>query len=252
MSRLADVLVQKHNYTNKDISLLKNTSIREYDIQSAGFNVIKFKKLLPPEEILKIDKMPKGERNIYIGLRIRDIPSIATEINNTLIEVRQEFVRQNALMEEDILTIKKDAIFLIGKVPTVLEIYGFFKFVLKGRYTSYMLIGNKELYYSSIKDMFTIKGISDENLEKCLFVNDLKSIMGMMEKLPDDQMFNYLKRYRAKYVAKELPLETYRNLESGKFSMGDYLLDNGDGMLEYIDISQNYINFLLPMIRLII
>ena len=46
-------------YLNKNLSYIKNVSIVEYDIKSAGFSVIKEKKLLPEKVITKLEGMKK-------------------------------------------------------------------------------------------------------------------------------------------------------------------------------------------------
>jgi hypothetical protein len=251
---LAKQLAEKTNYLNKDILYLKNTMITEYDIKSAGFTVIKNKKLLPEEEILELEQMDKEKRNIWIGKRILSFPKISEEIINGLSDIRKDFVVLNNILENEILSIKKDALFLINKNPNILKI-GIFEFRAKETFTSYCFINKKEFYYSSRKDEMEIKGISDEsrNYHKNYILKDIKKIISMSEKLTADQMFTFLKNYRSKYLNRELNKETYRDLETNKFLVdGYYLEDISDEMLPSIDLSQNYLNYLLPLFNLIV
>jgi hypothetical protein len=251
---LAKQIAEKTNYLNKEIVYLKNTSISEYDIKSAGFTVIKFKKLLPEEEILELESMEKEKRNIWIGKRMLSYPKIGEEIINTLSEIRRDFVVLNEIHEEELLSIKKDALFIIKKIPSILKVHTF-EFRPKKTYTSYCYINQKEFYYSSRTDELEIKGLSEEGKipQEKYFLKDIKKIISMAEKLTGDQLFLFLKQYRSKYLNKQLDKETYRDLESGKFSVDGYMLDTiGDENLEGLDISQNYIKYLVPLFKALI
>lgn len=246
---LAKELVEKSNYLNKDIVYLKNIDIREYDVASAGFTVIKFKKLLPEETIQSLEKLSKMERNIRIGKLSLRHPIINEEIIKTLEKVRKAFVMVNHLYPEDILSIKKDALFLIKKNPRVLKIKDF-EFRSKENYTSYCYLNRKEFYYSSYHDKLDIKGLSSDvkEAQEKYFLNDIKRFLKLGEKLSKSQMFDLLKQYRRKYLSRKLPKETYLSLDSGTFRIGNYGLKSiAEGDLVHVDITQNYLNYLLPL-----
>jgi hypothetical protein len=251
---LAKELAEKTNYLNKEIVYLKNTTISEYDIRSAGFTVIKFKKLLPEEEILELEKMDKEKRNVWIGKRMLSYPKISESIINTLADVRKDFVVLNEIYEDNVLSIKKDALFLIKKTPTVLKI-DMFEFRQKNVFTSYCYVNNKEFYYSSRNDSFEIKGLSEESkvLQEKYLLKDIKKIMSMSEKLTNDQMFTFLKQYRSKYLNRQLDRESYRDIDTGKYSINGYFMDTvSEDDLKDVDISQNYINYLVPLFKALI
>jgi len=247
----AKFIAEKTNYLNKDITYIKNTVITEYDIKSAGFTVIKTKKLLPSEEILELERTDKEDRNIRIGKRILQYPNISEEIINTLADIRKDFVVRNNIQENDILSIKKDALFIIKKNPQILEVDGF-EFRKKESYSSYIYLNKKEFYYSSSTDKMDIKGLHEEvkNLQENYLLKDIKKFLQLGEKVTGIQLLGLLKTYRSKYLNKQLDKETYRDMDSGKFAVGDYQLDNiSDEMLASVDISQNYISYILPLIQ---
>jgi hypothetical protein len=256
LERLAKELVERTNYLNKDIEYLKNVNIIEYDIRSAGFTTLKYKKLLPSDEIQKLKDMKNDIRNIYIGKQIRKHPKIGEELINTLIDVRKDFVVLNQIMEDDILSIKKDALFLIKKEPHYLTVREIFEFRPKKKYTSYAYINGKEFYYSSHDDVLEVKGISKEFQEKQkdYFLTNIKKIFEMSEKLMPDQIFAYLQRYRSKYLARQLDKNVYRQLDTGNFVIrGDYKMDQiSDKLVEDVDIVYNYVNYLVPLFRLLL
>jgi hypothetical protein len=251
MEEFAKHIAEKTNYLNKEIVYLKNTRITEYDIRSAGFTVIKSKRLLPQEELEMLDKMEKHERNVWIGKRILKYPKISEEIINTLAQVRSDFVVMNRIREEDILSIKKDAIFLIKATPEFLKV-GDFEFRPKAAYSSYLYVNQKEFYYSSGNDTMDIKGVPEEakaQQEKFL-LRDIRKVLSMGEKLTSDQMFTFLKQYRSKYLGRQLEPGTYRDLESGMFSVDGYAMDSvSQETMSGLDISQNYIKYLVPLFR---
>ena len=254
MGESAKQLMEKTNYLNKEILYLKNTPVVEYDIKSAGFTTIKAKKLLPEDVIADLERLSKDQRSIYIGKQILRYPKIGEELINTLIDVRKDFAVLNEIEEDHVLSIKRDAIFLIKKNATHLNI-GQFEFRPKGVYTSYCYINGKEFYYSSKDDTLDVKGIPEETKAKQedYLLKDIKKIIAMAEKLTSDQLFLFLKQYRSKYLNLKLDREVYRDMETGMYSVNGYLLENiDDEMLKGIDISQNYISYLVPLFKLLI
>lgn len=250
IDKSAVALAEKTSYTNKEIKYLRNVEISEWDIKSAGLSVLKYRKLVPDEMIKEFEAMDKKTRTIKEGLLQKKNPEIAREILETLAKARQAFIAANGIPEKAILSIKKDALFLIDQHPTVSKIKEF-EFRQKNIYTSYLNIGGKEFYYSSKTDGLDVKGLSEETriAQKDYLLNDIRNFMKMGEKLDGTQMFNALKSYRAKYLNRKLPLETYGNMnDDGLFRIGDYSLKVcGPNELEHIDITQNYINYLLPI-----
>lgn len=248
-------IAEKTNYLNKDILYLKNTNITEYDLKSAGFTVIKYKKLLPADEIAELEKLEKYERNVRIGKRILQYPNISEEIINTLAEIRKDFVILNNIEADDILSIKKDAFFLIKKTPSNLVVKDVFKFVPKETYTSYINLNGKEFYYSAFNGKLDIKGFPEETKQKQenFLFKDIKRLLAVSEKVSSDSLFNLLKTYRSKYLNRQLDKEVYRDLGNSMFHIGEYQFENiEDHLLKDVDISQNYIAFLLPFFKLLL
>lgn len=243
-------IAENTNYLNKDIQYLRNVKITEWDIQSAGFSVIKFRKLLPDDMIERWEKLDKKVRTIREGKLQRQKPIIGEEIINTLKKVRKAFTMMNALEPRNILSIKKDAIFVINKPIKNTVIKDYFTFRNKGSYTSYIYINKKEFYFDSVRNILDVKGFSDENFK--LF-DDIRMILRSAEKLDADQLYNILKKYRQQYLRRELPLETYKELDSGKFRVNGYLFDAVDEHVRMdIDISQNYLTYILPLFNIML
>lgn len=244
---------EQTNYLNDSYRYLKNVTITEYDIRSAGFSVLTYRKLLPADELEKLSKLDKHTRTVKEGLLQREHPKIAEEIVNTLSKVRQAFVLLNKIPDESILSIKKDAMFLINQTPQNLVIKDVFEWRKKGVYTSYLqLPGKKEFYYNGREDKLDVKGLSKEVVEKQnnFILKDIKNFLRSGERVNQEMIFSLLKSYREKYLKRQLPLEVYRELDSGYFRVGDYQMESIDeDMKNEIDISQNYMNYILPLIQ---
>lgn len=247
-------IASKTNYLNKDITYLKNIQLVEWDIHSAGLSVLKYKKLLPEKELEELSNMDKHKRTVKEGLLQRENPNIAAEIVSTLSKAVQAFVILNKIDDSQILSIKKDALFLINANVQKNVIKEYFEFRKKNVYTSYLYLGRIEIYYNSITNEIEFKGISDECINECTqFVDDFKKLLKASEMNSHDLLFNLFKSYCNRYLNRSLPIESYREMKSGKFRIGEYLLDNvSDDDIDKIDISQNYLNFIIPLINAIL
>ena len=245
-------LKSRSNWTSKSIVYLKNATITEYDLRSGGLSVIKQSKLLDQKYIDRLDAMEKDKRNIAIGKLQLRVESLSKSMVEGFGEARQMFADQNGLTEADVLSVKKDAIFVINKKIAHTKVSEFLEFRPKNVYTSYMLIGTKEAYFSSMDNSITIKGVSDAVREKQagFLFRDAARFMRQSERVDRSLLYENLRKYRSDYLNRRLPIETYRNIDTGMFATDEYELDDVDEeYLESIDIAYNYVYFVLPMIR---
>lgn len=195
----------KTTWMNPNIEYLFNNEIIEYDMKDAGFNLIQQHILLNPNQIRTLSSLEKEERHRAIGLLQRDDKEFSKALLNKFAEIRAIFISANSLSDNDIISVKKDAIFTIG--PCNKLNFGRIEFVLKKRYSSYIRFTdnmNIEIYYNS-EDM-DIKGIGDNaiNRHRLYIIEFIKSIISYLEnKNP------YIKRYLKKFINeyKEMKLE---------------------------------------------
>jgi hypothetical protein len=249
-------LWMKSNYLNKDIDYLSNVKIYEYDMKSGGFSILKHKGFFSESEIEELNAMDKLSRNIYIGKKLAKHP----EWNKTLIEGFKEVIKTlfetYNIDEKYVLSIKKDAIFLLNinlgkRIKT-----DYVNFELKNTYTSYYYLNNVEFYYN--KNKIDVKGISDSIVEKHkdFFLYDLSKIFSLVERNNYSMIVKYLKKYRLQYINKELDIESYK-----EFNREDaYLIELGSikfyskawEELESVNISYNYLHYIKPLISFLI
>ena len=243
------------NWTNDDFPYLINVQIHEYDIKSAGLSALIEKGVISPEKAEALKRMNKTKRNITIGHLMRRDKGMTRAINEALIEARAQFIESNELTSEDILSVKRDAVFVIGKTVEH-RVFGQYEFILKNTYSSYVKLNKKEFYYSSRGSYLDVKGISDKVREnqKDYFLNDIRIIMRSAERLNPQQMFRHLKKYRSEYLGRKLPIETYRSIDSGTFRVGKFEFDipPSKDLYDQLDYMENYRKYIIPLIQALI
>lgn len=227
----------KSTWLNPDIEYLFNNEIIEYDIRDAGFSLIKQFKLLPDDKIRELTSLDKGfERHRAIGMLQRNNSELSKSLSDKFTEIRTIFLGANKLSDNNIISVKKDAIYTIG--PCSKLKFGSIVFIAKNNYTSYIRfpnVNNIEIYYSS--GTMDVKGIGDVSLNKhrLYMMEFLRHTISMLE-LKDIR----IKRWITNFI--------------GDYKSGD--LD--EFYLEFNNLSKdinpiyNYQNIIVPMVQIIL
>lgn len=252
-------LYERDLYTCKDFDYVISKRIIEYDIKSANVNLCRYYKLLPEDELNKIEIMSKYERVVYIGKLQRKDKDFAKKLSKAFKDMRKEFFIANRIMDSDILSIKKDAIFIIGKKCTITNFKNV-TFVEKNVYTSFHKLNNLEFYYSSKNDKLDVKGIDDSSLYQYnKFMNILKRMFKLLEMNKREEFVKFVKRFSQDYKNKHLSYEYYREFKpDGCYTLIQtdsdksivYGLENMDETIDdRLCINYNYIAYILPIIQ---
>ena len=202
--------------------------------------------------------MEKKERVIYVGKQMRKDKDFSKELEKLFNIVVNEFIKTNELdMDFDILSIKRDAVYVINKSIIHPNIGEHIAFVPKNNYSSFIFIKAYEFYRGEILD---VKGVSDEILPLhengiLSFVNDILEIASQYN-MNQKKIQTYLSDYVKAYKNKELPYDHYREFgrEVFKYVMFNNIMEINDideELLSSIDISKNYIDIILPAIQII-
>lgn len=227
----------KSTWLNPNIEYLFNDDIIEYDIHDAGFSLIQQYQLLPPEKIKELERIPRGiQRHIQVGVLQRDDKEFSKKLTEKFTEVRALFMMMNQLKDDSIISVKKDAIYTIGKVKRTT--FGKVKFMEKNHYSSYIRfpdISNLELYYG--ENGIDVKGMGDAavNRHRLYMLEFLrKSIKSIEEQ--DSSVKRKFMRFFNQYKFDELDEEFY---------------------IEFNNVSRdqnklfNYANLLIPLLKII-
>lgn len=247
----------KDNFINSNIPYLFNANITEYDMKEAGFSLAKELKLLPQNTIDELSRMSKEKRKIQLGkIQLKD-PKYKTENKNAFISAREMFFKKNDIEDDDIISIKKDAIFS-KKVCDFIHFGEYIDFRPKHHYTSYLQLGKKmEFYYSPSE--YSFKGINDKllKLHEDYMISFLSDFCHMMETSDKKRVLSFLRRFIDKYKRRELNIGYYRrfDIKSNYDVVGQddvVYMDYDDDNKDEIDISFNYINVLMKLVKIAI
>ena len=229
----------KSVWYNESIEYLFDSNIIEYDIRDAGFSIVKQYQLLSAEKIRELEQLPKGmERHIAIGKLQRDDKGLSEALNEGFTKVRKVFVTYNGLTDDDIICVKKDAIFTTRPVQQTR--FEHIEFADKNHYTSYMrfpMNQNIELFYSNTTGDITVKGISDISLNKhrLYMLNFLKELFPLIE-LHDGK-------------AKRIFVDFLNDYKAQKLDQGYYLEFNN--MSSNFSPVYNFMKVLVPLAQII-
>lgn len=254
-------LYEKDNYVANYSSII-SSYIREYDISKANINILKESNCITDDLYNYLLLSPKTEREIYVGKMIRYNNQLSNVLKNGFLNARKNLFESNQIDSFSVLSIKKDAVYLIDKVLEHTQ-FGLINFKLANVYTSFYKIGNLELYYG--KELLHVKGINDNNIKK--YHNDyiydlLLYIFEMAEDVGVVEVLLTLNQVLEKYKNLELEIGYYREFNANsKYRLNFNSITYGQDTigLEYIEdtyenkkalnISYNY-NFLCELYRI--
>lgn len=241
------------------ITFLVGRNIREYDISKGNINILLYFNIINQETYNFLYNLPKMERQVRVGIMQKD-PKIASVISNGFKEMRTLFCTQNNIAENEILAIKKDALYIIDKVPQYTKFKNI-EFLCKNLYTSFYYIGGLELYYNSKYEILDVKGISDNILRyHDNYMKDfLMYMFSLIEKRDYVSAISDLNNFRNDYLNLKLPPGYYREFDNRSLYCTKYKYDGlnsyipgiTDHQLKDLDISFNN-NILMELHRILV
>jgi len=236
------------------IKYFVNTYIREYDLSKANINSLFYMGRISQEELNELMALPKQEREVKIGLWVKKDKSVYKAIQDGIIEATRRLVYANDIEDFDVVSIKNDAMFIVGKELSYTE-FPPFKFNVKKIYTVYLQLQDLEIYYGDSVDPVTgyvntnldVKGISDEAL--------MLHQGGMLDLICDacyklqrediSETMSWISDIYKAYVNRELPKQYYRNFDAfsgytiNTFIRSTSLSEIDDSMIPIVDINRN-------------
>ena len=238
-------LYNEKNYTI-DVPYIFNHYIREYDIAQANINILFSKGVINDYLYNQLSNSDRMIRQVYIGKMIRDNPEIQNILSEGVIEAKQKLFLENEIPDNRILSIKNDAVFIIGMIPKHTE-FGNVRFVHKNTYTSFMKLYSMEVYYGAGMnyEVIDVKGIKDSDLE--LYHQDFLGIIidyfRYLQKEGAEAAFHYITYIINEYVGRKLPINTYRRFRySNDFVINGFTEDYGILQIEDNEYNRNAID----------
>lgn len=262
-------ILERSQWVDPTIDLLVHDII-EYDMKDGGLSIIKEEKLLPPEMIAKMDRLKKGiDRNKAIGKlryneKYKDIPK---QQNEYFRKYRLLFGESNSLEDDDILAVRKDAIFT-KKYCYQLDFGEHIHFAEKNVYQVYAVLlynggaGLKTRYefYWKEDGSIDVKGLEDlaiERYHKNCTISVISQILRRVYKLDYPGAIEYLCKFLSRYKRRELDFDFYRSFDANaQFPVNYYGTERmfseiGSEILPLVDISYNYTRVWIPLLNLL-
>lgn len=258
-------LYLKDRYLNKDISVIKNKVIIEYDLKSANTSLCREYNLLNDKLIEQLESSTKKKRVVNIGKLQRKDSVFKEKLKESFIDIRRRFFIENNIHDDDILSIKKDAIFCLKECRNVH--FGRCHFVKKNVYTSYIYLNNLEIYYSPtgkniMEPTVHVKGIDDVILEyhNDYMISFFKSLFKHMETSSKSTTLQFYRRFVDKYKNLQLEIGYYREfndmsvirLIDADETYNDEIFIPYTDKQNHIQIDYNYINIIIPLFKILI
>ena len=204
------------------INHLIDRYIREYDISKANINILLYLGLIDKSTYNYLYNTDRMTRQIKVGYMQKN-RDIAKALSEGFKFMRTEFCTMNNIQNYDILSVKKDAIYLIDKIPshtTISNQNNTIEFVTKNTYTSWYRLDKVEYYYylntMTKEEKLDIKGISDITigLHENYMIDLLKYLFNLAQNKRYIDAIDTIRNFISKLNDREVSIEYYRELNN--------------------------------------
>lgn len=207
--------------------------IFEYDISKANISILLEEGYITQDQYDYFYKADRNERQIKIGLMQKNDPKIIKVLDEGFKKARYNLVSSNNIQDDEIISIKKDAMFVTRQLSNT--IFGHINFNFKNVYSMMIKINKIEFYFNLTDQGYILdaKGINDEVLCKhqSSYLSVLCDIFSMMQSGEYINTVIYIKEFINKYESNLLPIEFYREFNQSSL----YRIDSFNSIY-YIDI----------------
>ena len=255
-------------YTNDGLPLLINCQITEYDIESGNTSMMRHYQLVDEDTINHLERMPKEERVISVGLLQRNNREFAKMLEASFNKSVDQFLAQNDLDKDvDVLSIRKDAVFVVNKPVNHPNIGKHIHFRPKHIYHAAILLNRWHFFFEKNKPVKVDFFINEEKDPNRAIPKLREGIMDFLREFVEvcessnmnrSLIYPWLKDFCTAYKEKRLDLEYYREFTpDALFHINDgdgstYMEDVPDYLIEDLDISFNYRNIIVPLCQILI
>ena len=259
LRRTYSSLYKRSSYLSP-ISIIQNR-ITEYDIRSANTSALRQSGMIKASTLDRIDALPNKDRKVMIGNIEKKDPRLKDVIAREITRAKRSLMEANNIQDSEILSIKNDAIFIIGRKLKYTK-FGMMEFRPKNSYSLYMNIEKVEFYYDRVRDTVDVKGVNDrvvlEPDHQNGMVRFFATVMRYLIYDRRDALRQYLIEFSVAYKEKKLPVQYYREFNKDNiYRTGIELSGYSFNMTvasedDKADINgvYNYMRFILPLIQL--
>ena len=127
-------LYQKTSYLTKETVITNR--IYEYDIKAANISALS-QEGFDSDMLHKLAMLDKKDREVAVGKMIRQDKRVGEIIKKQIKRARENLFRSNGLQDKDIVSIKNDAVFVLGRALNYTR-FGEMEFKLKNQYAAFI------------------------------------------------------------------------------------------------------------------
>jgi len=229
--------------------------IYEYDLIDAGLSIIKKYELV--NDIQFIKELERMKNKVEKHKTISKIPFLAAKITKCLKDVLRDLYISNEIMPEEIISVKRDAVFLFRQIDKLTD-NEYIKFRLANSYTGFTCYNNLEFFLSNSK--IDIKGNPDIDSDNVLILFITRMFYLLSKKkyeLALEESIEFKKDYLEFNIE---DIRIYRTIDSRYTYIMNYSADESFGItddeyarnnINQLNIMFNYNTIIIPTINYI-
>ena len=270
----SEELWSKVRYTSP-ISFIIGRRIIEVDVTKANISILREADRISEDQYRYFLTSDRMERLVFVGNMQAKDESITALLQSRLREVRQKIFEIFCIDYSNLLSIRNDAVIFVdngyrsytpeiaqitekyksaGDITETYYLSQYLKFRVKGFYSSYYKIGNKEILYFinriSGEENIDVAGIGDDalDLHRPYFLDLLMSLFESAEEGDIADTIDFLSKIYSQYISKSFDIGYYRRFDANSrydidrtiSNLYDYQLDHmTNDQKSIVDISYN-------------
>lgn len=214
-------LYTKANYVSGIHKFIHSSYISEYDLSKANISALFYANYITEQQYLEFYHMEKSQREILIGMMERDHKEITEIKANGIMEARRLLFEMNNIQDDEVLEIRNDAVFVVGKQLDILQVHPYFEFKLKGVFTNYAFCTNQlSIFYNfdpiNQVDTISVKGIKDSKLQlhDGYFLRFICDVFFTLQTDSAEASLRLISEYYKNFVEGNLHINNYRAFDS--------------------------------------
>jgi hypothetical protein len=221
-------IISKTSYINPSSNIFTGRII-EYDIRSANITMLYKAGRIDYNYYKYLARLPKSDREIDIGLIIRDDKSYYDAIKEGIIDAKIQLATANNLDADSIIRVANDAVYINSFVDLEYTKFydGLVEFRCKSISDQMMKLNDLIIFSRILTDGnidIDIKGISNYamTLHQDYMLSFIANIIVLINKGMYDTALQTVSNFTEQYVTLQLPLEYYRELNSASMYVYKY------------------------------
>lgn len=270
----SEELWSKVRYTSP-ISFIIGRRIIEVDVTKANISILREADRISEDQYRYFLTSDRMERLVFVGNMQAKDESVTALLQSRLREVRQKIFEIFCIDYSNLLSIRNDAVIFVdngyrsytpgiaqttekykstGDITETYYLSQYLKFRVKGLYSSYYKIGNKEILYFinriSGEEYIDVAGIGDDalDLHRPYFLDLLMSLFESAEEGDIADTIDFLSKVYSQYISKSFDIGYYRRFDANSrydidktiSNLYDYQLDHmTNDQKSIVDISYN-------------